>query len=138
MGGFFIHSREGLETAYMGPEWMAAVQAVVEAARREGLYAWLYDEDRWPSGAAGGLVPARGGDAFRSKVLTVEVRRDPVSVDDNVLAVYRAHVDHETLVSVERVARNAFPALNDREVALILRPRGRRANGMVQRRRPGG
>jgi hypothetical protein len=121
MGGFFIHSREGLETAYMGPEWMAAVQAVVEAARREGLYAWLYDEDRWPSGAAGGLVPARGGDAFRSKVLTVEARRDPVAVDDSVLAVYRARAEHGKLVSAERVGRDPFPALNEGEVALILR-----------------
>lgn len=121
MGGFFIHSREGLETAYMGPEWMAAVRAVVEAARREGLYAWLYDEDRWPSGAAGGLVPGRGGDAYRSKVLTVEVRRDPVSGDDSVLAVYRARLEYRTLASAERVARDQFPTLNDGEVALILR-----------------
>ncbi len=121
MGGFFIHSREGLETAYMGPEWMAAVRAVVEAARREGLYAWLYDEDRWPSGAAGGLVPARGGDAFRSEVLTAEIRRDPVTVDENVLTIYRARVEEGKLLSAERVARDAFPALNEGEVALILR-----------------
>jgi hypothetical protein len=121
MGGFFIHSREGLETPYMGPEWKAAVQAVVEAARREGIYAWLYDEDRWPSGAAGGLVPARGGDAFRSKVLTIEARRDPATVDDNLLAVFRARIENRTLVTAERVARDPFPALPDGEVALILR-----------------
>jgi hypothetical protein len=121
MGGFFIHSREGLETAYMGPEWMAAVRTVAEAARCEGLYAWLYDEDRWPSGAAGGLVPARGGDAFRSKVLTAESRREPVAADDQVLAIYRARVDDGRLISVERVARDRFPALSEGEVALILR-----------------
>jgi hypothetical protein len=121
MGGFFIHSREGLETEYMGPEWMAAVQAVVEAARREGLYAWLYDEDRWPSGAAGGLVPARGGDAFRSKVLTLDTRRDPVALGGDVLAVYRARIEGRTLVSAERAGLEAFPALDGGEVALILR-----------------
>ena len=121
MGGFFIHSREGLETPYMGPEWQAAVRAVVEAARREGIYAWLYDEDRWPSGAAGGLVPARGGDPFRSKVLTIEARRDPVTVDDSILAIFRARLDNRRLVAAERVARDLFPALSDGEVALILR-----------------
>src|SRR5262249_53125668 len=43
-------------TPYLGEEFMAVVQKCVAAARAEGLYVWLYDEDRWPSGAAGGLV----------------------------------------------------------------------------------
>ncbi|MBN2559136.1 MAG: hypothetical protein JXB33_10320 [Clostridia bacterium] len=56
MGGYFMHSRVGLESEYLGSEWMDSVQACVEQAREDGTYAWLYDEDRWPSGAAGGLV----------------------------------------------------------------------------------
>ncbi|PTX97442.1 hypothetical protein DB346_20830 [Verrucomicrobia bacterium LW23] len=56
MGGFFIHSRTGLDTEYMGTEWLDAVAHSVEEAAALGLEAWLYDEDRWPSGAAGGLV----------------------------------------------------------------------------------
>lgn len=55
-GGFFIHSREGLETEYMGEEWMRCVKAAVDEAKKQGLSAWLYDEDRWPSGTAGGSV----------------------------------------------------------------------------------
>lgn len=72
VGGFFIHSRIGLETEYMGPEWMACVAAVVEEAKEQGLNVWLYDEDRWPSGTAGGKVTACG-DAYRCKGLTLEV-----------------------------------------------------------------
>ena len=56
MGGGFMHSREGLETPYMGPEWMTCINGVVEDSRKSGFLAWLYDEDRWPSGAGGGLV----------------------------------------------------------------------------------
>jgi len=46
---------------------MAAVRRCVEKARTEGMLAWLYDEDRWPSGAAGAggalhPVAAGGGD----------------------------------------------------------------------------
>ena len=52
MGGFFMHSREGLETVYMGPEWLECIRETVKAAKEAGTYAWLYDEDRWPSGAA--------------------------------------------------------------------------------------
>lgn len=72
VGGFFIHSRIGLETEYLGTEWMNCVKAVVAEAKEQGLYAWLYDEDRWPSGTAGGRVTACG-DAYRCKGLTLEV-----------------------------------------------------------------
>lgn len=55
MGGFFIHSRDGLETVYMGQEWMELVRSTVETAEALDMQAWLYDEDRWPSGFAGDL-----------------------------------------------------------------------------------
>lgn len=56
MGGYFCHSRWGLETPYMSQEWMNAIKAAVAEAKKRNAYCWLYDEDRWPSGAAGGLV----------------------------------------------------------------------------------
>ena len=39
VGGFFIHSRDGLETEYMGPEWMDCVKAAVQEAKRLGMCA---------------------------------------------------------------------------------------------------
>ena len=62
MGGFHMHSRVGLDTPYMGEEFMEHVQACVLEAKSRGLLACLYDEDRWPSGAAGGLVVADNPD----------------------------------------------------------------------------
>lgn len=56
IGGFHMHSRVGLDTEYLGTDFMGCVRACVEKARQEDMLAWLYDEDRWPSGAAGGLV----------------------------------------------------------------------------------
>ncbi len=55
-GGFFMHSRVGLDTPYLGNEWFDVIKTCVEEAKKQGLEAWLYDEDRWPSGAAGGKV----------------------------------------------------------------------------------
>jgi len=104
MGGFFMHSRDGLETEYMGPEWIDCVKKTVALAEKEGMGAWLYDEDRWPSGAAGGLVPARGGDAFRAKILTVEKTTTPPQDDEDVLAVFQVTCDGDTLSAVKRVA----------------------------------
>jgi hypothetical protein len=56
MGGAHIHSRTGLATPYLGPEFMDCVRASLDHAITQGLKIWLYDEDRWPSGFAGGLA----------------------------------------------------------------------------------
>jgi len=55
-GGFHMHSRSGMDNAYLSDEFMGLVRACTDKAKREDMLAWLYDEDRWPSGAAGGLV----------------------------------------------------------------------------------
>ena len=70
MGGFFMHSRVGLKTKYLSREWFDCIAACIDEAKKEGLDAWLYDEDRWPSGAAGGIVTA--DDRFKMKELLVE------------------------------------------------------------------
>ena len=55
MGGGFMHSRNGLKTAYLSDEWFQCVSACIENARELGMKAYLYDEDRWPSGTVGGV-----------------------------------------------------------------------------------
>ncbi len=55
-GGFNMHVRQGLETTYLGEDYMDAIRFCAEKAQKEGMTAWLYDEDRWPSGVAGGFV----------------------------------------------------------------------------------
>lgn len=56
MGGFHMHSRTGMGTPYLSDEFMGMVKTCVDEAERQDMLAWLYDEDRWPSGSAGGLV----------------------------------------------------------------------------------
>lgn len=56
MGGFHIHSRTGMATEYLSDEFMELVKACDQKAQQEDMLCWLYDEDRWPSGAAGGIV----------------------------------------------------------------------------------
>ena len=55
-GGYFMHSRAGLITEYLGEEWFELINAVADAGTKMGMESWLYDEDRWPSGSAGGKV----------------------------------------------------------------------------------
>jgi hypothetical protein len=55
-GGFHVHPRTGMETAYMSGEFLRLVKLADDAARKNRMLCWLYDEDRYPSGAAGGMV----------------------------------------------------------------------------------
>jgi len=67
-GGFFMHARPGLVTEYMGRQWMKVIKACVAHAKKRGMCAYLYDENRWPSGFAGGAVPRKGA-KYRAKYL---------------------------------------------------------------------
>ena len=72
-GGVHIHCRTGMATPYLGEEFFAHVKACADRARELGLLTWLYDEDRWPSGFAGGLVTS--DPAFRARHLLFTRRR---------------------------------------------------------------
>jgi hypothetical protein len=76
-GGFHMHVRTGMATAYLSDEYMDMVSACVEKARQEKMLAWLYDEDRWPSGAAGGLVTKNPVYRVRHILLTRRPRGVP-------------------------------------------------------------
>jgi len=56
LGGFHMHVRTGLQDPYLDEAFMDAVKVCVEEAKQNEMLAYLYDEDRWPSGAAGGKV----------------------------------------------------------------------------------
>ena len=42
MGGFHMHSRTGLDTEYMGHDFMGSVQDCVEYAKKKDMLAYLY------------------------------------------------------------------------------------------------
>lgn len=51
-----IHPRTGLDVEYLSGEYMELISYTVKRCKEKGLLCWLYDEDRFPSGNAGGLV----------------------------------------------------------------------------------
>ena len=72
-GGFNMHPRQGLVTPYLEDEFMDAIKTCVQRAKETGTYAWLYDEDRFPSGFAGGIVTA--DPELRIKMLTFSTEK---------------------------------------------------------------
>ncbi|MBN2852381.1 MAG: hypothetical protein JXQ23_06555 [Clostridia bacterium] len=112
MGGFFMHSRVGLETEYMSDEWLENIKAACEQAKEDGTKAWLYDEDRWPSGGAGGLVYKADRD-FGSKGITARINDDQF---ESVLCKYNAVIEEGKLKSL----REYDSVKKDNEVTLYI------------------
>lgn len=87
-GGSFLHSRGGLLTEYLGTEWWEVMDVAVRTSKEVGLNVWFYDEDKWPSGFAGGKIPLIT-DEFHARCLSridknVKVRElDDVIYEDN-------------------------------------------------------
>lgn len=75
-GGFFIHSRTGLNTDYLGEEWFHAVRVCIDEAKKQKLEAWLYDEDRYASGSAGGEIGRKK--QFRRRSLEFRIHKEPL------------------------------------------------------------
>jgi len=62
MGGVFIHPRPGLMTEYLGDRWFELWKTALAEAKHLGLLCNIYDENSYPSGFAGGLVPSLAPD----------------------------------------------------------------------------
>ena len=107
MGGFFMHSRVGLNTPYLGKEWFECINACIDEAEKLGMKAWLYDEDRWPSGAAGGIVTKNH--AYRMRSLKYE-QLDHTVYDEGDLAWFAAKISGD--------AANSPPQTEKRRVSL--------------------
>ncbi|MBL7967082.1 MAG: hypothetical protein JNK09_08765 [Prolixibacteraceae bacterium] len=72
VNGAFLHARAGLdesETPYFSDGFWRAMDTVVNYSARKGFQACLYDEDKWPSGSAGGRTVAANPEEFVKKVL---------------------------------------------------------------------
>lgn len=110
MGGFHMHTRTGLDTPYMEEEYLDCVKACVDRAQADGMYAFLYDEDRWPSGSAGGKVTKDA--AFRSRYLifTPVSNEERKTVQQEHTSTSRAEVrgDGKLLARYDIVLKDGF------------------------------
>lgn len=104
-GGYFMHSRAGLITEYLGEEWFKLINAVADYGEKVGMESWLYDEDRWPSGSAGGIVTR--DPAYRMKSMYVfEMSPDKFVWDDSVFSAFAAKIDGYNMLSYEPITKD--------------------------------
>ena len=70
--GAFLHAREGLDqstTPYFSVGWWTAIESTVKHAHEKGFYTYLYDEDKWPSGSAGGRTVLANPERNTKKIM---------------------------------------------------------------------
>ena len=83
-GGYYMHTRVGMATPYLSDEFMELIGACIEKGKEVGMNSYLYDEDRWPSGTAGGFT-VKASEENREKVLYFTYRpyRDDTLVTES-------------------------------------------------------
>ena len=86
IGGVFVHARAGLRVSYLSSEWVDAFRVVVEHCKTLGVEVWIYDEEGWPSGFAGGLVCEKNSE-FRQKHLCLTKKYNEASTE-RIIAAY--------------------------------------------------
>ncbi len=84
----FVHPRPGLMTPYLSDEWFALWKAALDEATRLDMNLWIYDENSYPSGFAGGWVPEWMPES-RGRGLSVQESEAAPSWNETILAVYR-------------------------------------------------
>jgi hypothetical protein len=82
-GGVFLHPRYGLLTEYLSPEWFELVKYSVEVAGKLDLRLWIYDENSYPSGFAGGYVNEQMPESFNQGVRLVPEVMSILTIDKN-------------------------------------------------------
>jgi len=80
----FVHPRPGLMTPYLSAEWFRLWKLALDEAETLDMNVWIYDENSYPSGFAGGFVPDAMPES-RGRGLVLKEAAEPPA---DALAVY--------------------------------------------------
>lgn len=122
LGGFHMHVRTGLVNEYLSDEYMQLIRDCINHAKENEMLAWLYDEDRWPSGAAGGIVTKEHKYRARNLLFTNTLDGKTEVIDDassragrsantSYIAAYDVQLDENGwLVGYKKIEKDAEAA----------------------------
>jgi hypothetical protein len=88
----FVHPRPGLMTPYLSADWFRLWKVALGEAERLDMNLWIYDENSYPSGFAGGWVPELMPES-RGRGLFLREETRPKKPGSDVLGIYRLTPD---------------------------------------------
>ena len=103
LGGACLHARIGLETPYLSSEWFDCIKVCIDEFEKQNMLAVLYDEDRWPSGTAGGMVTKVPKHRARFMAMREITRPGDFTWDTNTVAAFTAKVKHCVATNVKPI-----------------------------------
>jgi hypothetical protein len=116
----FVHPRPGLMTPYLSPDWFRLWKAALAEAERLDMNVWIYDENSYPSGFAGGFVPEAMPES-RGRGLVFRETTTAPKWDSNTLAVFRMSGDKPENVTASVRSGTALPDGQPYRIAAIQR-----------------
>lgn len=84
-GGVFVHPRPGLITPYLSDKWFSLYKYTVTKGKELGLDVWIYDENSYPSGFAGGHVPEEMPSSYNQGQMLHLEKAQAIPTDDTTL-----------------------------------------------------
>ncbi len=104
----FVHPRPGLMTPYLSPAWFKLWKAALAEAEKLDMNLWIYDENSYPSGFAGGFVPDAMPESRGVGLGMKEAKQAPAWTGD-LIAVFVQEGDKCTDVSARLKAGEKLP-----------------------------
>ena len=83
-GGVFVHPRPGLKNEYLSDEWFSLFQHTLNTGKKLGMNVWVYDENTFPSGFAGGHVNAEMPESYNQggSIVLYQYNKLPENIDN--------------------------------------------------------
>ena len=104
----FVHPRPGLMTPYLSSDWFRLWKVALKEAEKLDMNVWIYDENSYPSGFAGGIVPDAMPES-RGRGLVFREEKTVGKFGDDMLAIYRLNDDgYENITGQVKAGKN-FP-----------------------------
>jgi len=119
----FVHPRPGLMTPYLSDDWFRLWKVAMRQAEKLDMNVWIYDENSYPSGFAGGLVPEAMPESRGQGLHFTEAERPP-KPGQNTLAVYRLTDDGFKNVTEKAKAAQPLPEGRYLVASIRLAPSG--------------
>lgn len=104
----WIHPRPGLMTPYLSDDWFRLWKVALKEAERLDMYVWSYDENSYPSGFAGGLVPDAMPES-RGRGLALKETKTPPADSPDLVGVYLLDGDSCSNVTKQLKAGQTLP-----------------------------
>lgn len=104
----WVHPQPGLMTPYLSDDWFRLWEATLREAEKLDMNVWLYDENSYPSGFAGGHVPEAMPES-RGRGLLLRDGKPAGPIGKDVLALFRLTDDGTTNVTQDAQSGRPLP-----------------------------